>query len=248
MKIIEVLSYDEMSQTAADLIIKQIEEKSSSVLGLATGGTMVGVYQKLVEDHYLNGTSYRQVSTVNLDEYVGINETDPNSYRMYMNKQFFNHVDIPIRQTHLPNGMAENLEVECGMYEKKINQLGRVDLQLLGIGENGHIGFNEPGTPFLSKTHVVKLMDSTRHANAKYFPSLECVPTHAITMGIDSIFQSKKIVLLASGIKKSDAVLQLLNEKVHDEFPASILHQHNEVTLIADQDALSLVKRTAFSS
>lgn len=242
MKIIEVLSYEEMSRVAADLIINQVLEDSRSVLGLATGGTVLGVYKKLAEDYFLHGTSYRKVSTVNLDEYVGLNGDDPNSYRMYMHEQFFKHVNIPRKQTHLPYGLADNLDMECARYEDLIEDLGGVDLQLLGIGVNGHIGFNEPGTSFNSKTHVVKLMESTRKANARYFSSLDSVPTKAITMGIDSIVRSKRILLLASGEKKANAIDRLLNGGVTENLPASVLQNHRHVTLIADQAALSLAR------
>ena len=242
MKIIEVSSYDEMSKKAADLIVSQINENSDTVLGLATGGTVIGVYQKLVEDHLVNRTSYRNVKTVNLDEYVGLDKYDPNSYRHYMMEKLFDHIDIPFKQTHLPNGTAKNLEEECLRYEDIISELDGIDLQLLGIGENGHIGFNEPGTSFPIKTHVVKLMDSTRQANARYFSSLDSVPTHALTMGIDTIYRSKRILLLASGLKKARAIDQLLNGEISEELPASVLKRHSDVVLVADKDALSLAK------
>lgn len=243
MKIIEVLSYEEMSTKAANFIIQQINQDPSSVLGLATGETTLGLYKKLVQDHYLNNTSYQNIRTLNLDEYVGLAENDPQSYRTYMNNQLFNHVDLPIQQTHLPDGMAKNLVEECLRYDELIYNIGGADIQLLGIGQNGHIGFNEPGTSFQSNTHVVELMDSTRKANARYFSSINDVPTHAITMGIQSIFNSKKILLLASGHKKANAIERLLNGKVNEDLPVSILKNHEDITLIADREALSLTKK-----
>ncbi|UFT99868.1 glucosamine-6-phosphate deaminase [Radiobacillus kanasensis] len=242
MNVVEVDSYNEMSRKASELIVKKIKENTSSVLGLATGGTVIRVYQMLIKDHLVNGTSYREVNTINLDEYVGLGSSDSNSYRYYMNENLFTHLDIPQEQSHLPNGMATNRKEECVKYEELIGELGGVDLQLLGIGENGHIGFNEPGTSFRSKTHVVKLMESTRKANARYFSSLDSVPTHAVTMGIDTIFRSKQILLLASGMKKAAAIDWLLNGEVSEDLPASILKKHNRVTVIADKDALSLSK------
>lgn len=242
MKIIEVLSYEEMCNKAAEIIIQQIKLNSSSVLGLATGGTPLGIYKKMLQDHQLNYTSYRNIRTVNLDEYVGLAENHPQSYRMYMNEHLFKHVDLPIQQTYLPNGMAKDLAEECLRYDERIQNLGGIDLQLLGIGENGHIGFNEPGTSFQSNTHVIELMDSTRQANARYFSSTEEVPTHAITMGIQSIFKSKKIILAASGHKKANAIEQLLTGVVTEQLPASILKTHEDITLIADCEALSSVK------
>ncbi|KAB7673195.1 glucosamine-6-phosphate deaminase [Bacillus sp. B1-b2] len=243
MEIMEVNSFDEMSIKAADMIVNQIREKSYSVLGLATGGTMLGVYEKLVEDYLVNKTSYLKVKTLNLDEYVGLDYRDINSYRHYMKEKLFDYIDIPSKQTYLPNGMAKDLEKECLQYEELINHFGGIDLQLLGIGENGHIGFNEPGTPFQSLTHVVELMDSTRKANARYFSSLESVPTQALTMGVNTIYRSKKILLLASGIKKAMVLDRLINgNNVSEDLPASILKKHSNVIIIADKEALSLAK------
>jgi glucosamine-6-phosphate deaminase len=242
MKIIEVKNYQEMSLAAAQYIINMLKNTPKLTLGLATGGTPQGVYQHLIEDHKKNGTSYEHVTSFNLDEYIGLSKDDPNSYYTYMYENLFKHINISLQQTNIPSGTNANLQSECEEYENKIQQNGGIDLQLLGIGSNGHIGFNEPGTSFQSKTHVVDLTQSTREANARYFTSIEEVPTQAITMGIHSIYNSKEILLLASGKAKQDAMIKLLNGDVTESFPASILKQHPNATIIADEEALLGVK------
>ncbi|MBB6453694.1 glucosamine-6-phosphate deaminase [Salirhabdus euzebyi] len=246
MKVVAVRDYQEMSDLAAKYIIQQVKKKPSSVLGLATGSTPKGTYQKLIEDAEKNGTSYAQVRTINLDEYVGLGQDHPQSYRYFMKANLFNHIDILKKNTYVPNGKAFNLDEECQCYEQLVRSIG-VDLQLLGIGVNGHIGFNEPGTPFHSSTHIVKLADSTRKANSRFFETVEEVPKSAITMGIDSILQSKEIVLLASGSKKADALQKLVSGKTEDKFPASALKLHPNVTLIADYEALAKVPQVVGS-
>jgi glucosamine-6-phosphate deaminase len=241
MKLNEAKNYEEMSQKAADIIIDLVKKKPDAVLGLATGATVLGTYQQLVKDHNQNGTSYRHVRTVNLDEYLGLAPDHPNSYHYYMNKHLFSHLDIPSTQTYIPNGLADDAEAECRRYEQVIERLGGIDLQVLGIGRNGHIGFNEPGTSFSAPTHVVELAPSTRQANACFFPSLEDVPHQAITMGIATIFQSRHILLLASGAAKASIMAKLFEGTVTTDVPASVLHTHPNVTVIADQEALSLV-------
>ncbi len=242
MKLIEVKNYDEMSKVAAKAIMEQIQTKPNSVLGLATGGTPIGTYQYLIEDFTKNQTSYEKVITVNLDEYVGLEKDNPQSYSYYMKEQLFNHIDIPENHTYLPS--AKNIDdEEAGRnYEKLIDSLGGMDLQILGIGENGHIGFNEPGTSFHSTTGIVKLTDSTREANARYFATMDEVPTHAISMGIATIMKSRKIVLLVSGVKKASVLNQLFHSDINEDLPASILKKHPNVTIIADQEALSILK------
>ncbi|WP_270584016.1 glucosamine-6-phosphate deaminase [Bacillus smithii] len=241
MRVVKVANYEEMSQKAAECIIRQVKEKPDSVLGLATGGTVTGTYQLLAKDHQKNGTSYRQILTVNLDEYIGIGSEHEQSYHFYMKKRLFDHIQIPPENTYLPDGQAEDLEEECKRYDERIESLGGIDLQLLGIGVNGHIGFNEPGTPFDSKTHIVELSESTRKANARFFNTLEEVPKKAITMGIETIMKSKKILLLASGLKKAPIIRKLFQEGITEEIPASVLKKHENVVLIADEEALSLV-------
>ncbi|ASB91528.1 glucosamine-6-phosphate deaminase [Bacillus sonorensis] len=242
MKIIEAEHYQDMSEKAARFIIEKVNGLSAPVLGLATGGTPLGTYKCLREDHLSHKTAYQHVYTVNLDEYVGLAPYDENSYTFYMKKHLFHHIGIPSSHTYLPNGMAADLTAECERYEALIERLGGVDLQLLGLGLNGHIGFNEPGTPFSSKTHVVELTESTRKANARYFDSLSSVPTKAVTMGISTIMKSKQILLLVSGANKAGILARLLSEEPHEGTPASVLNMHENVVIIADRDALSAVK------
>ncbi|MBE5100198.1 glucosamine-6-phosphate deaminase [Priestia aryabhattai] len=241
MNIIQVKNYSEMSAKAADMLISKLHEKPNMNLGLATGGTPKGLYDHLIQDHKEHGTSYKHVTSFNLDEYVGMKPQDPNSYHYYMADALFNHIDIDVSNTHVPNGLADTPEEECRRYNEMIQNHGGIDLQILGIGQNGHIGFNEPGTSFNSPTHIVTLEESTRKANARYFNSLDEVPTQAITMGIDSIMKSKEILLLISGEAKAEAMYQLLNGEITENFPASILKKHHCVTIIADQEALAKV-------
>ncbi|KAB2329080.1 glucosamine-6-phosphate deaminase [Cytobacillus depressus] len=241
MKIIRTANYEEMSLKAAEIMIDRIRNNPEITLGLATGSTPRGVYQKLIKDHVQNHTSYKKVKTINLDEYMGISEDDPNSYHYFMKTELLDHIDIPTAQTHLPDGRAEDLHAECANYENNIQSIGGIDLQLLGIGENGHIGFNEPGTPFDILTHPVKLEEDTRQANARFFNSIDEVPTHAVTMGIGTIMASKEIILLASGANKAKAMSLLINGAIHESVPATALRNHNNFTIIADEEALKLV-------
>ncbi|MCP8969875.1 glucosamine-6-phosphate deaminase [Ectobacillus ponti] len=243
MKLIEVRSYEELSRVAADCIIDRVKSNPAIKLGLATGGTPVGTYRNLILDHEANGTAYRQATTFNLDEYVGLDPSNPGSYRYFMQERLFHWIDIPAGQTHVPSGVCSDPERECEAYEDLIRKAGGIDLQLLGIGGNGHIGFNEPGTSFHSLTHLVELDPSTREANARFFSSREEVPTHAITMGIRTIMDSREILLLVSGEGKRQALKQLLNGPVTEEFPASILQRHPHVTVIADSAALGRQRR-----
>ncbi|NQD65020.1 glucosamine-6-phosphate deaminase, partial [Bacillus haikouensis] len=214
MKIIEVSDYKQMSVKAAQHLIGKVRSADSVTLGLATGGTPKGLYGELIEDHHVNGTSYKCVNSFNLDEYIGLSKEDPNSYFQYMCTNLFSHIDISLENTHIPSGMAVNLQEECNRYENLIEQAGGIDLQVLGIGENGHIGFNEPGTSFQSGTHLVDLADSTREANARYFSSIDEVPSQAITMGISTIMKSREILLLVSGSSKQEAMKKLLENEV----------------------------------
>ncbi len=235
LKIITAENYMHLSELVAQIIIKKVHEKPNAVIGLATGSTPIGMYQQLIKDYLKNGTSYEHIKTVNLDEYVGLSENHPQSYRYYMDYQLFKHINIKNENIFIPNG-KNSLEA-CESYEKNIQHIGGVDLQILGIGHNGHIGFNEPNTPFSSRTHIVELADSTRQANARFFEGIEEVPKHAITMGIETILQSKQIILLASGISKSDAVNRLFSKEINENFPASALHHHSDVTVVVDKEA-----------
>ncbi|WP_067730200.1 glucosamine-6-phosphate deaminase [Oceanobacillus damuensis] len=238
MEIIKVKDYDEMSAKACSYIIEKIKQLQAPVLGLATGSTPEGLYKSLIQQYNEQNVSFNDVSTFNLDEYVGLENDDPNSYHFYMNEKLFKHIDIEQNHIHIPNGVAENLDNECQDYEQQIMDAEKVDIQILGLGLNGHIGFNEPGTPFSSRTHIVDLDESTRKANARFFDSIEEVPKKAITMGLDTIMQSKEILLLVSGASKREALDRLLNGDISEEFPASILQQHEHVTIIADKSAL----------
>ncbi|MFC0525388.1 glucosamine-6-phosphate deaminase [Pontibacillus salicampi] len=238
MKIYVTKNKDEMNQKAAELMLERIRKNPSTTLGLATGGTPEATYEYLVEDFQKQGTSYEHITTYNLDEYVGLSKDNPNSYHAYMQEHLFQHINIPLENTHIPNGLAEDLDTECDRYDTHIHGHGGIDLQLLGIGENGHIGFNEPGTSFGSRTHVVELAESTREANARFFDSIEAVPTHAITMGIQTILKAREIMLLISGERKRDALHRLLHGGISEDFPASALKDHPNLTVITDEDAL----------
>ncbi|MFC4557537.1 glucosamine-6-phosphate deaminase [Virgibacillus kekensis] len=239
MEIIKVKDYQGLSEKACQIIIDQIKGQKNPVLGLATGSTPEGLYQQLINAFRRGEVSFQQAKTFNLDEYVGLPGSHSNSYRFYMQEKLFNHIDVPGNQTYLPHGNATDLEKECHQYEQLIRDAGNIDLQVLGLGLNGHIGFNEPGTAFDSKTHIVDLDMTTRKANARFFSSLDEVPEKAITMGIGTIMECKKIMLLVSGEKKAEAVNRLINGTVTEEFPGSILQKHENVVLIADEGALS---------
>ena len=227
---------------ASELIINRINSLSNPVLGLATGSTPEGLYQSIIEKYKHGEVSFKHVTSFNLDEYVGMVVQNPNSYRYFMNEKLFSHVDIPIGHVYIPDGAAKDLKKECVNYEYAIKRVGGIDIQVLGIGANGHIGFNEPGTSFSSITHVVNLDESTIQANARFFSSIEEVPTQAISMGIKTIMDSKEILLLVSGGSKANAVVKLLNGEVSEEFPASILQNHEQVTVIVDEMAMSHVE------
>ena len=241
MNIVSVKDFEELSIKAAQNMIEKIRNNPSLTLGLATGGTTVGLYQQLIKDHQNNHTSYQTITTFNLDEYIGLSGDNPNSYRYFMNQQLFDHINIPKENTHVPLGDTDNPEQQCLDYESLLKQHGGIDLQILGLGNNGHIAFNEPGTSFQSETNITELTESTIEANARFFKSIDEVPTHAITMGISSIMRSKEILLLVSGSNKRDALSQLIQGEVDENFPASILRTHPSVTIIADEAALGKV-------
>ncbi|PLR94450.1 glucosamine-6-phosphate deaminase [Bacillus sp. T33-2] len=243
MRLVEVKNYEEMSIFAAKHILAKIKSKPDAALGLATGGTPVRTYELLVDDFKKNQTSYVDVCTYNLDEYVGISPENPNSYHYFMYKHLFNDINIPKENVHIPNGQSDDIEQEAKNYEAIIDSIGGVDLQLLGIGENGHIGFNEPGTPFDTPTHIVKLAESTRKANARYFGDEEEVPAYAITMGISTILKSKEILLLASGENKAEAIFRMFAGNVSTDCPASVLRNHPNVIVVADSAAVSKLKK-----
>lgn len=228
---IEASSYEHLSEICAQIFEDQLKEKPNSILGLATGSTPIGLYKKLVERYEKGIISFKDVKTFNLDEYVGLSPENENSYHYFMFNKLFNHIDIKKENVHIPSGLgdAKNTAIQ---YEKLIEEVGGIDLQLLGIGVNGHIGFNEPGTSFQSKTHIVELTQSTINANKRFFEKIEDVPTQAITMGIESILKAKKIILLISGKSKQEAFNRLKSGEVTEDFPASALHNHPNVIVI----------------
>ncbi|KGX88181.1 glucosamine-6-phosphate deaminase [Pontibacillus litoralis] len=243
MEIVVKENYEALSNYVAQCIQEQIKDKPSSVIGLATGSTPVGTYKELVEAYKRKEVDFSKISTINLDEYIGLSNDHPQSYHVFMQEQLFNHVNIEEQNTHIPNGVATNLEEECQRYEQVIDTIGPVDLQILGIGVNGHIGFNEPGSSFTGKTSIVPLTESTIEANARFFDTMEEVPREAVTMGIQSILKSKKIILLASGESKAPVIEQLLSGEVTEALPASVLHQHEDVTIVVDPLAYQLVNK-----
>ena len=241
MKVIVVKDYEEMSQKCAEIFIKQLQAKPDSVLGLATGGSPVGTYELLVKAYKEGVIDFKQVKTYNLDEYCNISILHPQSYYYFMHDNLFNHVDIVEDNVHLPSTKGEKLDEQCEAYNKMLHEV-TIDIQLLGIGSNGHIAFNEPGTPFELETHIVKLTDKTRQDNKRFFNSIDEVPTHAMTMGIKNIMQAKSIVMLISGANKADAVKKLLTGPVTESFPSSALNNHPDVTVIIDEAAYALMK------
>lgn len=241
MKIIKAKSYSDMSRKAANVLSAQVILKSNCVLGLATGATVLGIYQQLIDWYQKGDIDFSGVRTVNLDEYVGLPKEHEQSYRHYMDVNFFRQINIELKNTNLPNGMAENIEEECRRYDKLIESLGGIDLQLLGLGHNGHIGFNEPDEAFEKMTHCVQLKETTRKANARFFESEDQVPEKAITMGIKSIMQAKRIVLCVSGSHKAQILKQVLTGPVTPALPGSILQMHPNLTVVADEEALTLL-------
>jgi glucosamine-6-phosphate deaminase len=223
--------YDALSRRAADIFLAAIRANPRIVLGLPTGRTPVTMYERVVAACSRDYHCFRDVVTFNLDEYVGIEPVHPGSYCTFMNEHLFRYIDIHPSNAHIPNGMAADANAECVRYEREIAAAGGVDLTFLGLGSNGHIGFNEPGTPFGSRTRVVALTESTRAANAPLFPDGN-VPTHAITMGIGTILESKSIILLASGEKKRAAIERLRSGEITEDFPASALWRHPDVTVL----------------
>lgn len=239
MKIVVVKNFDELSKLGAEIIASKIKENPACTLGLATGSSPIGTYQNLVRMYEDGKISFKDVKTYNLDEYCGIERTHPQSYYYFMHDNLFNHVDIKEENTHVPYAApGSNLDEEAKKYTAELNKT-TIDLQLLGIGANGHIGFNEPGTPFEQETFVVTLTDKTRQDNKRFFNSIDEVPTHAMTMGIANIMRAKSILMLISGTNKADTVVNLLKGKVTTDFPASVLNNHPDVTVIIDEAAYS---------
>ena len=243
MRIYECADYRAMSRQAANIISAQVIMKPECVLGLATGSTPIGVYDQLVEWYNKKDLSFLRTRSVNLDEYRGLSGTHEQSYRYFMQTHLFNRVDIRPENTNVPNGLAVDTDAECARYDKVIQDLGGIDLQLLGMGRNGHIGFNEPCDAFIMGTHLVNLTESTIEANKRFFASEEDVPRQALTMGIMHIMQAKKILVVVSGEDKADAVYKAFAGPVTPQVPASILQIHPDVVLVGDRAALVQLDR-----
>lgn len=226
-------TYADLSRRAAAITVDRIRQQPDAVLGLPTGSTPEGFYAALVR----SGVSLAQVRTFNLDEYLGLTPDHPQSYYAYMKRHLFDRVDLRRENVHLPNGMAADPEAECLAYEEAIRKAGGLDLVILGLGPNGHVGFNEPGTPWTSRTRRVKLAAATRRANARFFGSLDAVPAEAITMGIGTILEARRILLLASGAGKAEIVRQTLQGPVTEDVPATALRNHPAVTVLLDRAA-----------
>lgn len=239
MRIYREADYAAMSRRCANLISAEVIRKPDCVLGLATGSTPVGAYQQLAALNAQGDVSFREVTTVNLDEYKGLAPTHDQSYRYFMQTNLFDHIDVRRESTHVPDGLAEDPDQECARYDAMIRSLGGTDLQLLGLGRNGHIGFNEPGPSFVKETHVVDLTESTIEANARFFASRDDVPRQALTMGIGAILSARRVLVAVSGADKADAVYNSFCGPITPEVPASILQLHSDVVLVGDTAALS---------
>ena len=242
MRIYECADYAAMSHRAATLISAQVLLKPSCVLGLATGSTPVGLYKQLIDWCRKGDLSFAETLTVNLDEYLGLSPTHEQSYRYFMQQNLFDHIDIKPENTHVLNGLAADPDAECAAYDQLIRELGGIDLQLLGMGHNGHIAFNEPGDNFGLGTHVVSLSERTIDANQRFFKSRDEVPRQALSMGIKTIMNARRILIVVSGEDKADAVCRAFTGPVTNEVPASVLQLHPDVILVGDQAALSKLK------
>ncbi|MBR2336071.1 MAG: glucosamine-6-phosphate deaminase [Clostridia bacterium] len=236
MKFLKFNTYEEMSAAAANIMAEQIKSKPNSVLGLATGSTPVGMYKKLIEMNKAGEIDFSDITTVNLDEYYPIDPANNQSYRYFMNDNLFNHINIDMDRTNVLYGLAEDPDKECERYEQLIKDLGGIDIQVLGIGQNGHIAFNEPEENLYLNTHKTALTESTIQANSRFFSEGEIMPTASLTMGMGTIFAAKKIILLINGKAKKAAFEQLLNDRFCTSCPATILKLHPDVTVICDAE------------
>ncbi len=240
MKVIITENYDEMSKKAAEIMIELVKKNPNAVLGLATGSSPIGMYKAMAEDCANGGASYKNVSTVNLDEYVGLTADHDQSYAYFMRTNLFDHIDIDQKNTNLPCGSAPDAKAECDRYNALLETM-KQDVQVLGLGSNGHIGFNEPNTPFDSVTHLVDLTENTIKDNSRLFNSIDEVPRQALSMGIKNIMQAKSILMVVSGKNKAEAVRGMVKGEITPALPASVLQLHPFVTVICDKDAASLL-------
>lgn len=236
MKVIKVKDMETMSVKAADMLAAAVQRLDKPVLGLATGSTPKRMYELLIERYEAEELSFADAISFNLDEYVGLGPEHTGSYQYYMEENFFSGVNILRENCHIPNGLAPCLQTECDTYEKQITEAGKLDFLVLGIGENGHIGFNEPGTAFDSRTHVVELTSSTREVNARFFESMDEMPKEALTMGLATIMDAKEIILLVQGERKAPILKEVIHGPVTEDVPASILQEHPNITVITDLD------------
>ena len=241
MKVNITKNYEEMRQEAFKVMREVVRENPNAVLGLATGSTPIGLYQAMIKDHKENGTSYKNIKTVNLDEYAGLDYSSDQSYVYFMRNNLFDHVDIDLNNTHIENGKAEDKQAECDRYNKLLETL-RQDIQVLGIGSNGHIAFNEPGTPFDSVTHIVDLTESTIKDNSRMFERIDDDPRQAFRIGLANIMNAKKVLILANGANKAKAVYGLVKGEITEEVPASILQNHPDCVLVCDEAAAALIQ------
>jgi glucosamine-6-phosphate deaminase len=248
MRVIITKNYDEMSKEAAKIVVDLIRKKPKCVLGLATGSTPVGLYKELVRMHKEEGLDFSKVVTFNLDEYYGLSPDHPQSYRYFMDVNLFNGINIKKENTHVPNGKVpvEKIEEDCKNYEEMIKKAGGIDLQVLGIGGDGHIGFNEPGSPIFSRTRLVALDEQTIKDNSRFFEKIEDVPRFALTMGVGTILEAKEIIFLASGEKKAEVVAKAIEGPITSQITASALQLHPRVTVILDEAAASKLKRKEY--
>ena len=243
MKVIVCENYEELSNQAAKIVSSQLIVKPNSILGLATGSTPIGLYRNLIEMNQKGEIDFSKVKTFNLDEYYPIKKSNDQSYDYFMNEQLFSQVNIDKKNINIPNGEASDAEAECARYESLLEEIGGVDLQILGIGQNGHIAFNEPDEKLVAVTHLTDLTQNTIEANARFFKSEDEVPKKALTMGMGSILKAKKIVIMANGANKAKAVAELMDDMISTSNPATMLKVHSDVTLICDKEAFSQVKK-----
>lgn len=246
MRVVITANYLEMSKVAAGLVASQIASKPNSVLGLATGSTPLGTYRELIRMHKEEGLDFSQVKTFNLDEYIGLGPDKPQSYHYFMDENFFKHVNVSEANVHIPDGLAKDIDKSCASYEESIKKAGGIDLQLLGIGRDGHIGFNEPGSSLGSRTRLKTLTQETVLDNARFFSALDEVPRFAITMGVGSILEAREILLLESGAEKAGAVQRSIEGPITSEVTASCLQLHRKAMVALDEQAASLLKRSEY--
>lgn len=243
MKVIIEKDYDAISKTTSKIISEIVSEKPNGILGLATGSTPIGAYKELIRMHNEEGLDFSNIKSFNLDEYIGLDGSNPSSYRYFMDNELFNHINIKKENTYVPDGKVQDVESYCHDYDNMIDEAGSIDVQILGIGPNGHIAFNEPDEELSRGTCIVKLTEDTINANSRFFDSIDDVPKFAITMGIGTILKAKKIILLANGKGKANAIkCILMDDKISTKIPASFLLLHPDVTIIVDEDAYSEVK------